>query len=42
MLMFEFTFHYGPIQIQATEIFNKIGGVFTFHYGPIQIQSSAR
>ena len=33
----QFTFHYGPIQIQLARanLYNSF--LFTFHYGPIQI-----
>ena len=36
-LVEEFTFHYGPIQIELIDLFKTGVSSFTFHYGPIQI-----
>ena len=35
--MYQFTFHYGPIQITSSIIKDMTNKEFTFHYGPIQI-----
>ena len=40
--MYEFTFHYGPIQIGITVLKCIAELKFTFHYGPIQIYKVRR
>ncbi len=35
---YEFTFHYGPIQMIVAIYMLPLEFVFTFHYGPIQIR----